>query len=289
VFGSPPGPLQRIARLRMPDFETECFFIAPIGGEGSPERERSDGVRDVIVAPAVAELGMSVVRADQIAQPGQITHQVIEHVLSARGAVADLTGRNANVYYELAVRHAAGRPVVLIAEEEERLRLPFDLSQMRIIFFQHTNLTSAGRAKTEIVEHLSGALDGAVDSPIATTVNLQALERGSSVEQTLAELVERVDRLGTSISEIAALAALSTRRPTPTHGHETSLHFPASTAFSDLARNLAGYTDPRDELARLAKAIVEAQVSTAAEREKPSPEHPPAPEEEVQEGDDSPA
>jgi hypothetical protein len=187
----------------MPEFEKECFFIAPIGSAGSPERERSDGVLEFIVAPAVEALGLKAVRADQIGQPGQITHQVVEHVIRARGAVADLSGANANVYYELAVRHAARLPVVLIADEAERKRLPFDLNQMRTIFFDHTNLASAARAKDEIVVQLRRALDGAVDSPVSTAVNLQALEAGSRVEQTLADLVARVDQLTMSVSRMS--------------------------------------------------------------------------------------
>jgi hypothetical protein len=177
----------------------ECFFIAPIGRAGSPERDRSDGVLQYIVGPAVEPLGMRAVRADHIGQPGQITHQVIERVLSSKGAVADLTGANANVYYELAVRHAARLPVVLIADEDEQKRLPFDLSQMRTIFFSHTSLASAAKARDAITAQMTEALDGAVDSPVTTALTLKELEGGSRVEQTLADLVARVDRLTTTL------------------------------------------------------------------------------------------
>jgi hypothetical protein len=98
--------------------DSECFFIAPIGKGGSPERKRSDALLRFVVARAAAELGLTAVRADQISEPGQITLQVIDHVLRARAAVADLTGSNANVYYELAIRHTAKLPAALIAEKE---------------------------------------------------------------------------------------------------------------------------------------------------------------------------
>jgi hypothetical protein len=94
----------------IPALEKECFFIAPIGKEGSPERNRSDGVLDFIVARAAQELELTAVRADQMGEPGQITLQVINHILGARAAVADLTGLNPNVFYELAVRHTARLP-----------------------------------------------------------------------------------------------------------------------------------------------------------------------------------
>src|ERR1700686_4966934 len=107
-----PSPANDTSRL--PPLQKECFFIAPIGEPGSDDRKRSDGVLKFIVDRAAEELGLKAVRADEIGQPGQITHQVISHILGARAVVADLTTRNPNVFYELAVRHTLRLPVALI-------------------------------------------------------------------------------------------------------------------------------------------------------------------------------
>ena len=144
----------------LPGFDQECFFIAPIGADGSEIRDRSDGVLDFIVLPAAEEVGLSPVRADRIAKPGQITRQILDHILEARAVVADLTGANANVYYELGIRHDRQLPVVLIAEDTEDGRLPFDIAGMRTIFFQSNNLRSASKCKDEIVKQLKEALGG---------------------------------------------------------------------------------------------------------------------------------
>lgn len=175
----------------LPPLDDECFLIAPIGEVGSDERDRSDGVLDYIVAPAARELGLVAVRADRIAKPGQITRQVIEHVVGARAAVVDLTAANPNVYYEMAVRHTAELPTILVAEDGERL--PFDIAQMRTIFFRHDNLKSAAHCRQQIVQHLREALGGAVDSPVAASVTVAALQQGGEQEQLLASLVERVE------------------------------------------------------------------------------------------------
>ena len=110
--------------------------------------------------------------------------------MQSKGAVADLHGANPNVYYELAIRHTAHLPVVLIAETGDEL--PFDIANMRTIFFDHHDLTSAAEAKDQITDQMRQALAGSIDSPVAASVNLQHLERGDAVERTLAELVSQV-------------------------------------------------------------------------------------------------
>jgi hypothetical protein len=180
------------------------FFIAPIGAEGTETRDRSDGVLEYIVAPAAHDLGLTAVRADKIAKPGQITRQVIEHVVGARASVVDLTDANPNVYYEMAVRHTAQLPTVLIARDGEKL--PFDISQMRTIFFDHTSLKSAAECRTQITQHLREALDGEVDSPIAASVTVQRLEHGTAQERVLAQLVDGIDEVRLRLREIDSRA-----------------------------------------------------------------------------------
>jgi class 3 adenylate cyclase len=182
------------------NFDTELFFIAPIGEEGSPERKRSNNVFVGVVEEAAAKLGMKAVRGDHISEPGQITQQVIRHLVYARAAVADLTGRNPNVFYELAVRHAARLPTVLIAEAGEQL--PFDLAQMRTIFFDHQDLISSRNCRDQIERQLKDAFNGAIDSPIATAVNMHNLRSGSLVEQGIAELSAMVESLSQTVSSM---------------------------------------------------------------------------------------
>jgi hypothetical protein len=178
----------------IPALDNECFFIAPIGEEGSEIRHRSDGVLKFIVSHAAEELGLTAIRADQLAAPGQITLQVIDHVLQAKAAVADLTGRNPNVFYELAVRHSARLPVALIVASDDE-PLPFDIAQMRVIRFDHRDLESADQCRQAIVAHLREAIDGAVDSPIGASIDLRALGGGNRVERSIAEILTGIEEL----------------------------------------------------------------------------------------------
>lgn len=193
------------------DFDTECFFIAPIGDDDSEVRKRSDGVRDWVVKPAAKAAGdLTTVRADDVGEPGQITAQAVQHCLKAKAAVADLTGGNPNVYYELSVRHGALLPVVLIAEEGTKL--PFDISQSRVIFFDHTDLSSAGKAKLELQTQLEASLTGTADNPISDGMRLAQLQAGNVEEQTLAILIDRLQRLSHTTEQIDARLRRSERR-----------------------------------------------------------------------------
>ncbi len=120
--------------------DSVCFYVAPIGQAGSDERKHSDVVLGQIVEPAVDALGMNlaVVRADQIEKPGLITAQVIEHILHARLVVVDLSFHNPNVFYELALRHATGKPAVLMTRVADKI--PFDIADVRTIRFDTTDI-----------------------------------------------------------------------------------------------------------------------------------------------------
>jgi len=184
------------------NLERECFFIAPIGENDSEIRKRSDGVRDLIVKEAAEALGLETRRADEFGEPGEITSQIVRHCLNARMCVADLTGGNPNVYYELSVRHGKMLPVVLIAEVGTKL--PFDVGKSRVIFFDHTSLTSARKARDEVREQIGVALENgaAADNPISNGMRLAELQGGGGEEKALALVMERLERLTATTADI---------------------------------------------------------------------------------------
>src|SRR5258706_16006838 len=101
---SPASPANQPVGVE--DFDSVCFFIAPIGADDSEHRRHSNAILSSYVEKALAtvEPKLRVVRADKITQPGMITKQVLEYLLKSRLVVADLSYHNPNVFYELAVR-----------------------------------------------------------------------------------------------------------------------------------------------------------------------------------------
>jgi hypothetical protein len=131
----------------MPTPKKSCFLIAPLGAAGSAERNRSDWILKYLVRPALGS-NYEVVRSDQISEPGSISYQIIQQIATCDLAVADLTGLNPNVIYELSVRHTLNRPAVQMMDASQKL--PFDLYGERTIFFKHDDVASLERAKSDL-------------------------------------------------------------------------------------------------------------------------------------------
>jgi hypothetical protein len=156
-------PPSRVTTVATGDLHKTCFYVTPIGEEGSEHRLHADLLLGQIVEPAIDELGMdlTVVRADKMTQPGMISQQILQHVLGARLVVADLSFHNPNVFYELAIRHATKLPTVLISRTAERV--PFDIADLRVVFLDMTDIYTfvpqmeAWRA--ELTQHARQALE----------------------------------------------------------------------------------------------------------------------------------
>lgn len=141
-----------------------CFIVTPIGMEGSDIRQKTDGLIDVALNPILKEFGYEGLPAHKIAEPGSIPEQVIEHLLNDDLVIANLTGLNPNVMYELAVRHATKLPIICIAEQGTQL--PFDIASERTIFYDD-NMAGVTVLKTKLHDTLKASIkEKNSDNPI---------------------------------------------------------------------------------------------------------------------------
>lgn len=89
------------------------------------------------------------VRVDKHDKPTHKTTEIVQNLINADLVVADLSGSNANVYYELGIRHAFGKPCIMLSDWE--LAPPFDISGTNIIQFTHDDPASHRDAISRIV------------------------------------------------------------------------------------------------------------------------------------------
>jgi hypothetical protein len=130
-----------------------CFVISPIGPEGSEAREHADDVFDYIIQPAAKECGVRVYRADQVHKSGRISDQMFRAILEEDFCIALLTGLNPNVFYELAIAQAVGKPVIALVDR--KTVLPFDVQDLRCVQYDYKpRPLYKGVAAQEVVKHI---------------------------------------------------------------------------------------------------------------------------------------
>lgn len=179
--------------------ERKCFIISPIGEAGSEIRRRADQVLKHVITPSLVDCGFNeedIVRADTISNPGAITHQIISSIINSDLVIADLTGNNANVYYELAIRHVLRKPYVQICDINTPL--PFDVKNQRTIMFDYRDLDSVAEAKSLLIQYAQSALSqpDSLMTPIHEGLIIEGLLTSDKpTEQILGQLMEDVSTL----------------------------------------------------------------------------------------------
>lgn len=187
-----------------------CFVICPIGEPNGDIRKRSDQVLKHIIRPIVKEFGYTVIRADAISEPGMITSQIIDHLIKDALVVADLTGGNPNVYYELAVRHLLKRPVVQLIHVNEKVS--FDVTPQRTIQFDYQDLDSVEYCKDELRKQIATVEKdpSKVDSPISLAIDTRGLLKSEDpTAKGMAQIIEMLHDVKTTLDQIFTRATWS--------------------------------------------------------------------------------
>jgi hypothetical protein len=221
-----------------------CFVVCPIGPTGGPIRLRSDQILRHVIRPAAEPFGYEVRRSDEIDKPGVITNEVINRVLDSDLVIADLTGLNPNVMYELGVRHATRKHTIHISERDNVL--PFDIAQQRVIFVDHHDLDSASECRDAITRQIKTLTDDpdAFDNPVTTAVAISDLHNSDNpLEQIMATVLD-------SMSEVRNELSLLRRQPSRAKTE--------SSVFSPLRYRVATDLDPPSDKGEVFRRLVTA-------------------------------
>jgi hypothetical protein len=129
-------------------FLDTCFVMMPFG-------QWMDTYYKEIFVPAIKEAGMEPIRADELFSTGSVIEQIWEQISGAKVLLADLTGKNANVFYELGLAHAAHKPVVFTTGNLDDV--PFDLRHLRVAVYDIRDPAWGEKLKVSLSVYLKAA------------------------------------------------------------------------------------------------------------------------------------
>jgi hypothetical protein len=170
-----------------------CFVIMPFGGW-------LDDYYQGIYCPAINAAGLEPHRADDLFRPSTIVNDIWAYTKKARLVLADLSGKNPNVFYELGLAHALAKPAILVAESMDDV--PFDLRALRVLVYDK-NAPDWGRILQEKVQAAVGEVlktpaeavlpafletKGATPKPTVTPQEKEVLELRQQVDLLREEL-----------------------------------------------------------------------------------------------------
>src|SRR5687768_10952777 len=133
-----------------------------------------DAVYRDLIAPAVRDAGLEPLRADEEMAGGIIHKPMFERLILCEYAVADLTTANANVFYELGLRHAVRPASTMLLFGKDAGQLPFDVVPLRGIPYEigvDGKPENVAAARAALTERLNEAREQVADSPVYQLVD----------------------------------------------------------------------------------------------------------------------
>ncbi|MCC6895490.1 MAG: DUF4062 domain-containing protein [Anaerolineae bacterium] len=123
VFGLPSASSQ---------FKGDIFMIMPFADAFTP-------IYTDVIRPLAKELGLSISRGDEFTSAnGVIMGEVWSALNNCKFVIAEITGGNDNVFYELGIAHTLNKPTILITQAPKAENVPFDIRHLRYIRYENT-------------------------------------------------------------------------------------------------------------------------------------------------------
>lgn len=142
------GKVVSSSEYRVRTFLDTCFVMMPFG-------EWFDTYYKDIYVSAIKEAGFEPLRADELFSAGTVIEQVWDNICKAKILLADLTGKNPNVFYELGLAHAARKAVVFTSANLDDV--PFDLRHLRVIIYDIQDPYWGDKLKKNLTAYLKNA------------------------------------------------------------------------------------------------------------------------------------
>jgi nucleoside 2-deoxyribosyltransferase len=137
-----------VSTFSQPEGLQRCFVMMPFNSSAL------EYVYENIVSPIAAQFGVCE-RGDDAFGSNVIMSDIVDKMKSCTYAIADLTGKNANVFYELGICHALGKRVLLLAQSVEDV--PFDVRHLRVLLYEYSP-PGCDRLKANLLNNLKSMI-----------------------------------------------------------------------------------------------------------------------------------
>jgi tetratricopeptide (TPR) repeat protein len=207
------------------NFKALCFVDMPFGQK--PDLKSGvvvdfDQIYNEAIKPAIEECGLETLRGDEERTGGIIHSAMFARLLLSEFVVADLTLANANVFYELGIRHAA-KPFTTVPIFANTSALPFDVALVRGVGYQlkKGKLTKAAaqKLKSQLAKRLCDAISGATtnDSPLFQLIpKFPGIDLPEEVTEIFKDRIRQAE-------EFCEILSSARERPTPREKREALL------------------------------------------------------------------
>jgi len=108
------------------EIEADLIFVL------TPFHEQYEALFEVI-QEVCTDAGFRCMRGDEKQVSGEILPHILQQIVKARLVIANISGRNPNVFYELGIAHTIGKSVLLVLEASDDI--PFDISRLRVLIY----------------------------------------------------------------------------------------------------------------------------------------------------------
>lgn len=181
-----------------------CFVISPFG-------EPYDTYFRKILKPAIEKCDLYAVRGDSLFRPTTIVDDIWVGIKNASVLIAELTGRNPNVFYELGLAHAISKPVILLANDIDDV--PFDLRAIRVLVYDKDQPDWGQSLRADLIKALKEVL--ASPGLAVPTTFKEVVRTSPPVESELMVRIETLESGLRALSGSGATAELGYRPTAP--------------------------------------------------------------------------
>ena len=181
-----------------------CFVAMP-AGRSEVEHRAYIGWFEAVFQPAIHDAGLKAFLSVRQDAPVHITDEIRGHLVNDEVALFDLggllqdDGPNANVMYELGIRHAFDRPSVIYGWRAALL--PFDVKEQRAVV-EPRELGSVTSVRSALTAAIKAAVGGDYYRPMERIARAQLIAKASDSDSAIRALAEQVAGLATQVSRI---------------------------------------------------------------------------------------